>query len=160
MTSIRGQASWAKMTSPVANVIKLFTAVINCHSMVITKVMWLYNTEWWYYHGMAVNYHGKKFYNIGPWWQASSTGLPTGLKSKQSWIANLSIYKHWAQLIFRAVSYARKMFMKLTTGGDPWWWAVPVGFILLRVRVTNLVQVPGLQKPPFFCNSDSTGPIS
>ncbi len=20
-------------------------------------------------HKMAVNYHGKKFYNIGPWWQ-------------------------------------------------------------------------------------------
>ncbi len=37
--------------------------VIYCHSMVITKV---YNTEWWYYHGMAVTYRGKEFYNIGP----------------------------------------------------------------------------------------------
>jgi hypothetical protein len=27
--------------------------------------MLLYNTEWEYGHGMAVNYHGKKFYNIG-----------------------------------------------------------------------------------------------
>ena len=35
--------------------------------MVITKVIWLYNIEWQYYHGMAVNYRGKKFYNIGPW---------------------------------------------------------------------------------------------
>jgi len=43
--------------------------VIYCHSMVITKVIYLYNTEWWYYHGMAVNYHGNKFYNIGPWSQ-------------------------------------------------------------------------------------------
>ncbi len=42
--------------------------VIYCHSTVITKVMLLYNTEWWYDHGKAVNYHGKKFYNIGPWW--------------------------------------------------------------------------------------------
>ncbi len=24
------------------------------------------NTGWQQYHGMAVNYHGKKFYNIGP----------------------------------------------------------------------------------------------
>jgi hypothetical protein len=29
--------------------------------------MLLYNTEWQYDHGMAVNYCGKKFYNIGPW---------------------------------------------------------------------------------------------
>jgi hypothetical protein len=34
--------------------------------MVITKVVWVYNKEWWYYHGMTVNYLGKKFYNIGP----------------------------------------------------------------------------------------------
>jgi hypothetical protein len=40
--------------------------VIYCHSMVITTVIWLYNTEWWYYHGMAVKYLGKKFYNISP----------------------------------------------------------------------------------------------
>ncbi len=31
--------------------------------MVITKVIWLYNTEGQYYHGMVVNY---RFYNIGP----------------------------------------------------------------------------------------------
>jgi hypothetical protein len=41
--------------------------VIYCHSMVITEVIQLNNTEWQYYHGMAVNYHGKMFYNIGPW---------------------------------------------------------------------------------------------
>jgi hypothetical protein len=41
------------------------TAVIYSHSTVITKVMLLYNTEWQYAHGMAVNYRGKKFYNIG-----------------------------------------------------------------------------------------------
>ncbi len=49
-----------------ANVIKLFTTVIYCHSMVIPsfcviKLYYLGN-----YHGMAVNYHGiKLFYNIG-----------------------------------------------------------------------------------------------
>jgi hypothetical protein len=49
-----------------ANVIKLFTAVIYCHSMVrpsfcVIKLYYLGN-----YHGMAVNYHGiKLFYNIG-----------------------------------------------------------------------------------------------
>jgi hypothetical protein len=37
------------------------------HPTVITKAMLLYNTEWRYDHGMVVNYHGKKFYNIGPW---------------------------------------------------------------------------------------------
>ncbi len=51
---------------PGANVIKLFTMVIYCHSMVIPsfcviKLYYLGN-----YHGMAVNYHGiKLFYNIG-----------------------------------------------------------------------------------------------
>jgi hypothetical protein len=51
--------------TPGANVIKLFTAAIYCHSMVIPscviKLYYLGN-----YHGMAVNYHGiKLFYNIG-----------------------------------------------------------------------------------------------
>jgi hypothetical protein len=51
---------------PGANVIKLFTAVIYCHSMVIPsfcviKLYYLGN-----YLGMAVNYQGiKLFYNIG-----------------------------------------------------------------------------------------------
>ncbi len=51
---------------PGANVIKLFTMVIYCHSMVISsfcviKLYYLGN-----YLGMAVNYHGiKLFYNIG-----------------------------------------------------------------------------------------------
>ena len=31
------------------------TKVIYCHSTLITKVMLLYNTEWQYDHGMAVN---------------------------------------------------------------------------------------------------------
>jgi hypothetical protein len=26
------------------------------------------------YHRMAVNYHGKKFFNIGPWWQTKYHG--------------------------------------------------------------------------------------
>ena len=42
------------------------TAVIYHHSTVITNVMLLYNTEWQYDHRMAVNYHGTKFYFIGP----------------------------------------------------------------------------------------------
>jgi hypothetical protein len=52
--------------TPGANVIKLFTMVIYCHSMAIPsfcaiKLYYLGN-----YHGMAVNYHGiKLFYNIG-----------------------------------------------------------------------------------------------
>jgi hypothetical protein len=44
--------------------------VIYCHSTIITKELLyyslLYNTELWYDYGMAVNYYGKKFYNIGP----------------------------------------------------------------------------------------------
>jgi hypothetical protein len=50
-------------STPAANVIKLFTMVIYCHTMVIPSfcVIKLGN-----YHGMAVNYHGiKLFYNIG-----------------------------------------------------------------------------------------------
>ncbi len=41
------------------------TAVIYHNSTVITKVMLLYNTEWQHDNGTAVNYRGKKFYNIG-----------------------------------------------------------------------------------------------
>jgi hypothetical protein len=36
------------------------------HSTVITIIISFYNTEWWYYRGMAVNYCSKKFYNIAP----------------------------------------------------------------------------------------------
>ncbi len=42
------------------------TVVIYCHSTVITKVMLLYNTEWWHDHGMAVNYCGTFFITLGP----------------------------------------------------------------------------------------------
>ncbi len=42
------------------------TVIIYCHSTAITKVMLLYNTEWQYVHGMAVNYCGKKFITLGP----------------------------------------------------------------------------------------------
>ncbi len=41
--------------------------VIYCHPTVIIKVMLLYNTEWWYYNGMVVNYRIEKFYIIGFW---------------------------------------------------------------------------------------------
>jgi hypothetical protein len=34
--------------------------------MVFTAILMSYNTECQYNHGMAVNYSGKKFYNIGP----------------------------------------------------------------------------------------------
>jgi hypothetical protein len=37
------------------------TMVIYCHSIVITKVLWLYNTELWFDRGMAVNDRRKKF---------------------------------------------------------------------------------------------------
>ncbi len=40
--------------------------VIYCHFRVVTKAMLLYNTKWWYDHGMVVNYHRKKIDNIGP----------------------------------------------------------------------------------------------
>ncbi len=47
--------------------------VIYCHSTIIRKVMLLYNTEWWYDHGMAVNYRGKMFYEIDPRLRPSRT---------------------------------------------------------------------------------------
>ncbi len=58
MTSLEGQASVAQMSSPGANVIKLFTAVIYHHSMVIPsfcviKLCYPENDR-----GMAANYHG------------------------------------------------------------------------------------------------------
>jgi hypothetical protein len=51
---------------PGANVIKLFTMVIYCHSMVIPSFYVIKQYYLGNYHGMAVNYHGiKLFYNIG-----------------------------------------------------------------------------------------------
>jgi hypothetical protein len=52
-----------------AIVIKLLAVVIYCHSIVILsfcviKLYYLGN-----YCGMAVHYHGKKFYKNGSWWQ-------------------------------------------------------------------------------------------
>jgi hypothetical protein len=53
-------------TRPGANVIKLFTVVICCHSMVIPLFCVINLYYFGNYHGMAVNYHGiKLFYNIG-----------------------------------------------------------------------------------------------
>ncbi len=49
--------------------------VIYRHSTVITKVMLLYNTEWWYDHGRVVIYHGKRFCNIGPWFHSTMVKL-------------------------------------------------------------------------------------
>ena len=49
---------------PWPNVIKLFIRVIYCHSMVFTVIIMFHNTGWQQYHGMVVNYHGSKFYNI------------------------------------------------------------------------------------------------
>jgi hypothetical protein len=52
--------------SPGANVIKLFAAVIYCHSMVIPSFCVIKLYYFGNYHGMAVNYHSiKLFYNIG-----------------------------------------------------------------------------------------------
>ncbi len=52
---------------PGANIMKKIITVIYCHSLVIPS---FYVIKLYYhgnYSGMAVNYHGKKFYNIGSW---------------------------------------------------------------------------------------------
>jgi hypothetical protein len=41
--------------------------------MVFTTIIMFYNTEWQQFSRMAVNYHGKKFYNIGHWCQCYQT---------------------------------------------------------------------------------------
>ncbi len=43
--------------------------------------MLLFNTEWRYDHAMAVNYRGKKFYNIGPRRELLSVGKQSSLFS-------------------------------------------------------------------------------
>jgi hypothetical protein len=51
---------------PGANVIKLFTVVIYCHSTVILSFCVINLHYLGNYSGMAVNYHGiKLFYKIG-----------------------------------------------------------------------------------------------
>jgi hypothetical protein len=53
--------------TPGSNDIKLFTAAIYCHFLVIPSFCVIKQ----YYHGhnhrMAVHCCAKKFYNIGPW---------------------------------------------------------------------------------------------
>jgi hypothetical protein len=63
MISFRGQASWAKMMSPGPNVIKLFTAVIYCHSMVIPSSCVIKQHYLGNYCRMPVNYH-RNIFNI------------------------------------------------------------------------------------------------
>ncbi len=46
---------------PWDNVIKLFAIVIYSHYMDITNVILLYKTERQHSHGIAINYHAKKF---------------------------------------------------------------------------------------------------
>ncbi len=88
------------------------TAVIYSHYTVITKVMLLYKTELWYDHEMALNYCGKKFYNIEP----------CGPYYKLVMIVNdasSSVNKLKASLIdaARGVIYDHHMFMVQATGG-------------------------------------------
>jgi hypothetical protein len=51
------------------NVIRLFTAVIYCHSMLIPPFYVIKIFYLGYYFGMAVNCQGKKYYNIDQWKQ-------------------------------------------------------------------------------------------
>ncbi len=57
------------LTLPGANIIKRFTIAIYYHSMVLLSICILKQYSCSNNHRMAINYHGKKFYNIGPWWQ-------------------------------------------------------------------------------------------
>ncbi len=58
------------------NVIELFTAVIYYHSMVIPPFYVMKIFYLGYYHGMALNCQGKKFFNIDQWWQTYQGSLP------------------------------------------------------------------------------------
>jgi hypothetical protein len=54
--------------TPVANVIKLFKVVIYCHSMGLFLICVINQCYCNNYHRFAVNFHGKKFCNIGIEW--------------------------------------------------------------------------------------------
>ncbi len=54
--------------TPRVNAIQLFTTVIYHHFIVIPSFCDLTLYDLGNYHGMAVNYYGKKFYTLGPWW--------------------------------------------------------------------------------------------
>ncbi len=90
------------------------TPVIYCNSTIITKVMLFYNTEWQYDHGMAINYCGKKFYNIGPRAEFSILEVAIcrlrnfGVISKTAWLQ----VKNSAQTTFR---------FSLFIYGAPWY---------------------------------------
>ncbi len=56
-----GEGIVEKKLNSGANVIKLFTAVIYCHCMVIPSFCVIKHYYYGKYHRMAVNYHGKMF---------------------------------------------------------------------------------------------------
>ncbi len=74
------------------------TTVIYCNSTVITKVMLLYNTEWWHDHEMAVNYCSKIFYNIGSRWNTSQL-LEEDLDMKVSGKMSYGLKNHLVSIL-------------------------------------------------------------
>ncbi len=54
------------MFATMGHCLKILTVVIYCHYVIVIVVVLFYNTECQQYHGMGVNYHGKKVTNIGP----------------------------------------------------------------------------------------------
>jgi hypothetical protein len=60
--------------SAASYVMRLFTIVVYCHSMVLLEFFVVKQYYSCNFHRMAVNYHDKRFCNIGRWWQASYRG--------------------------------------------------------------------------------------
>ncbi len=94
--------------------------VIYCHSIVITKVMLLYNTEWQYDHGMAVNYCSKTFYDIWPRCQFHQYFMSSFFVQKFFCTCFMCLQCRlvifwWKDLGAKA---AHKMLVKLTPGID------------------------------------------
>jgi hypothetical protein len=102
------------------------TEVIYCHCTLITKVTLLYNTEWQYDHGMAVNYHSKKFYNIGLRCHLvkSISSVPTTVYFLQG------IQFHWGYGVWVPYFQSWKVLLGSTCEVQPWkyqpWYVVAI----------------------------------
>ncbi len=122
--------------------------VIYCHSMVISKVIKLYNSEWQYNHVMVVKYRGKKIYNIGPWSQCYKTLIHRHFTVTSSFCVIKQYYHsnlHGMALsntmvIYHGISILeiRGIFITMAVNYHRIWTLEKVGFFIVLIYHTKL----------------------
>ncbi len=84
---------------------KTFNMAIYCHSTVITTVIELCSTEWEHHRGMAVTFHGKKSYNIGPCCQGYGSWSQTPNLRMMRWVFGFGKTTYAFSVMFHLACY-------------------------------------------------------